>query len=142
MGGGGCTQSSSPAKMVYSPWNGFLRKNRSNTWLVVFSDKLLRQLSIRFRKGIDSHHTEISHQTTGLAGGFAGNRLHFSQPRFWTKREQLGGVQGLLPRSQGQNLALTILCVPLQMVYYPWSGFLRKNRSNTWFGLEGLGFRV
>ena len=54
----------------------------------------------------------VQDQITGLAGGFPGSRMHFSEPRFWAKREQLGGVQGLLPRSQGQNLALTVLHVP------------------------------
>ena len=35
-----------------------------------------------------------------------------STPRFRAKREQLICFQGLLPESQGQNLALTVLCVP------------------------------
>ena len=32
--------------------------------------------------------------------------------RFRAKREHLQGVEGLLPESQGQNLAVTVLDVP------------------------------
>ena len=35
--------------------------------------------------------------------------------RFRAKREHLGRVQGLLPESQGHNLALTVLYVPYSL---------------------------
>ena len=40
--------------------------------------------------------------------------------RFRAKRERLEWCQGLLPESQGQNLALTVLSAPFSFVSGPW----------------------
>ena len=39
-------------------------------------------------------------------------RITIRLDRFRAKREQLERIQGLLPESQSQSLALTVLCVP------------------------------
>ena len=51
--------------------------------------------------------------------------LVFAEARFPAKREQTKRLSGLLPESRGQNLALTVFCVPCSLD----SGMVRV-RSN------------
>jgi len=80
------------------------------------SDDVFHETSARYR-AVEPEQWLQRHPEAGSSWPSWPKASHVvnANDRFRAKREQLETFYGLLPESQGQNLALTVLCVPCSL---------------------------